>query len=214
MSENMELYIQLQKTPPEAQKRIAAGRLKGMTDINPMWRIKRLTEVFGPCGIGWWYEITDKRIEEGANGEKKAFVDINLFYKWNGEISRPIQGTGGSSFVSAETKGLYTSDECFKMALTDAIGISCKAIGMSADIYFQKDQSKYDLEPEPQPQPQLITANDAAALTNLAKRKGVVIDDVLKKYKLKELKDMPFALYQKVVSKMKGAPDAEVQSTF
>ena len=58
----MELYIQLQKTPPEAQKRIAAGRLKGMTDINPMWRIKRLTEVFGPCGIGWWYEITDKRI--------------------------------------------------------------------------------------------------------------------------------------------------------
>ena len=211
MSENMELYIQLQKTPPEAQKRIAAGRLKGMTDINPMWRIKRLTEVFGPCGIGWWYEITDKRIEEGANGEKKAFVDINLFYKWNGEISQPIQGTGGSSFVSAETKGLYTSDECFKMALTDAIGISCKAIGMSADIYFQKDQSKYDLEPEPQPQ--LITANDAAALTNLAKRKGVVIDDVLKKYKLKELKDMPFALYQKVVSKMKGAPDVEVQST-
>ncbi len=211
MSENLKLYIQLQKTPPEAQKRIAAGRLKGMTDINPMWRIKRLTEVFGPCGIGWWYEITDKRIEEGANGEKKAFVDINLFYKWNGEISQPIQGTGGSSFVSAETKGLYTSDECFKMALTDAIGISCKAIGMSADIYFQKDQSKYDLESEPQPQ--LITANDAAALTNLAKRKGVVIDDVLKKYKLKELKDMPFALYQKVVSKMKGAPDVEVQST-
>lgn len=213
MSKNMELYIQLQKTPSEAQKRIAAGRLKGMTDINPMWRIKRLTEVFGPCGIGWWYEITDKRIEEGANGEKKAFVDINLFYKWNGEISQPIQGTGGSSFVSAETKGLYTSDECFKMALTDAIGISCKAIGMSADIYFQKDQSKYDLEPEPHPQPQLITANDATALTNLAKRKGVVIDDVLKKYKLKELKDMPFALYQKVVSKMKGAPDVEVQST-
>lgn len=211
MSENMELYIQLQKTPPEAQKCIAAGRLKGMTDINPMWRIKRLTEIFGPCGIGWWYEITDKRIEEGANGEKKAFVDINLFYKWNGEISQPIQGTGGSSFVSAETKGLYTSDECFKMALTDAIGISCKAIGMSADIYFQKDQSKYDLEPEPQPQ--LITANDAAALANLAKRKGIVIDDVLKKYKLKELKDMPFALYQKVVSKMKGAPDVEVQST-
>ncbi len=213
MSENMELYIQLQKTPPEAQKRIAAGRLKGMTDINPMWRIKRLTEVFGPCGIGWWYEITDKRIEEGANGEKKAFVDINLFYKWNGEISQPIQGTGGSSFVSAETKGLYTSDECFKMALTDAIGISCKAIGMSADIYFQKDQSKYDLGSEPQPQPQLITANDAAALTNLAQRKGVIIDDILKKYKLKELKDMPFALYQKVVSKMKGAPDVEVQST-
>ena len=58
---NMELYELGREVPNEAKKTITAGRLKGFTDINPMWRIKALTEQFGPCGIGWWYEIIDKQ---------------------------------------------------------------------------------------------------------------------------------------------------------
>ena len=52
-----------------------------MTDINPMWRIKTLTEQFGVCGFGWKYNIIDKCIESGADGVKCAFVDIELFIK-------------------------------------------------------------------------------------------------------------------------------------
>ncbi len=37
--DNLELYNKVREVPQEAQKSIAAGRLKGMTDINPMWRI-------------------------------------------------------------------------------------------------------------------------------------------------------------------------------
>lgn len=140
---NMELYELGRSVPDEAKKPISAGRLKGFTDINPMWRIKRLTEMFGPCGIGWWYTIQDKRIETGANGEICAFVDIDLYYKWGNETSQPIAGTGGSSFISKEKNGLYTSDECFKMALTDAISVAAKAIGVGADVYYQKDRDKY-----------------------------------------------------------------------
>jgi hypothetical protein len=62
----------------KAKKEIGGGRLRGMTDINPMWRIKTLTEHFGVCGFGWTYKITNKHIEEGANGEMSAFVDIEL----------------------------------------------------------------------------------------------------------------------------------------
>lgn len=142
--DNMELYKQFEKTADEAKKTIQAGRLKGFTDINPMWRIKRLTEVFGPVGFGWKYVITDKQVVSGANGEMSAFVDILLFYKHGGEWSEGIPGTGGSSYVAKESKGLYVSDECFKMALTDAIGTACKALGMSADVYFEKDRSKYN----------------------------------------------------------------------
>lgn len=142
--DNMQIYKQLAATPKEAQKTIGAGRLKGFTDINPMWRIQRLTEVFGACGFGWWYEIIDQHIEEGANGEKRAFVTINLYVKQGDEVSRPIQGIGGSSFVSNEKSGPYTNDECYKMALTDAIGTACKSLGMSADIYFSKSRTKYD----------------------------------------------------------------------
>ena len=52
--DNMEIYNKARVVPNEAKKEITAGRLKGFTDINPMWRIKKLTEVFGPAGFGWW----------------------------------------------------------------------------------------------------------------------------------------------------------------
>lgn len=141
--ENLEIYEAVRTVPQNAQKIIGAGRLKGMTDINPMWRIKTLTEQFGPCGFGWKYIITDKHMEAGAGGEMAAFVDIDLYIKVNGEWSDPIPGTGGSSFVASERTGLHTSDECYKMALTDAISVACKCLGMGADIYWDKDKTKY-----------------------------------------------------------------------
>ena len=115
-----------------------------------MWRIKALTEQFGPCGIGWKYTITDKRLENGANNEVSAFVDIDLYIKVDGEWSDAIPGTGGSAFVASERNGLYTSDECFKMALTDAISVACKALGFGADVYWAKDATKYTPRPERQ----------------------------------------------------------------
>lgn len=152
---NLNLYNKVRKVPDTAKKPIQGGRLKGMTDINPMWRIKVLTEQFGPCGLGWYYNITDKRIELGSNDEKVAFVDIDLFVKYGDEWSKPIQGTGGSSFIAKERNGLYTSDECFKMALTDALGVAMKALGVAADVYFERDRSKYDIPTsEPQGKPQ------------------------------------------------------------
>ena len=42
---HMDIYEAVRTPPQEALKAIEAGRLKGMTDINPMWRIKALTEL-------------------------------------------------------------------------------------------------------------------------------------------------------------------------
>ena len=143
MSDNMRLWEAVRKPPKEALRKIEAGRLKGKTDINPQWRIKTLTEQFGPCGIGWKYTIKSERLEPGADGEVSAFVDIDLYIKVNGEWSEAIPGTGGAMFVSKERSGLYTDDEALKKALTDAISVSCKALGVAADIYWEKDPTKY-----------------------------------------------------------------------
>lgn len=144
--DNMRIWGRFSTTPKEAQKNIDAGRLKGFTDINPMWRFKALTEQFGPCGIGWKLEIKDYRIEQGAGDEQRAFVLVNLYYREpDGTWSEPVPGFGGASFVSREKNGPYTNDECYKMALSDAVGTACKALGMSADIYYAKDRSKYTL---------------------------------------------------------------------
>ncbi len=152
--ENMAIYNAVRSVPDNAKKPISAGRLRGKTDINPMWRIKSLTEQFGPCGIGWKYVLLEKRLEAGANGEVAAFVDIDLYYKVDGEWSEAVPGTGGASFVANERNGPYTSDECFKMALTDAISVACKAIGMGADVYWDSDRSKYsNVAEEPHEKP-------------------------------------------------------------
>lgn len=145
--ENLKYYNMGRQVPQEAKKSIGGGRLKGMTDINPMWRIKKLTEMFGVCGIGWKYEIEKEWIEKNGD-EQAAFVKINLYIKDDDKWSDAIPGVGGNMFVAKEKERLYTSDECFKMALTDALSVSCKALGIGADIYFDKDRSKYDAREE------------------------------------------------------------------
>lgn len=174
------LWQQLENTPKEAQKEIGAGRLKGFTDINPMWRLKRLTEVFGPCGIGWKYQIVNAYTIPGANDEVAAFVDILLYYKQDGEWSDGVPGLGGSMFVAKEKNGMHTSDECFKMALSDAIGTACKALGMSADIYFSKDRSKYTTA-EDAPQQKMETVQDAASFViTFGKHSGKTLGELFK----------------------------------
>lgn len=149
--ENLKIYEAVRKVPQEALKPIQAGRLKGKSDINPMWRIKKLTEVFGPCGVGWKYIITKQWMEPGSAGEIATFCDVDLYVKADGQWCDPIPGTGGSMFVAKEKNGLYTNDECYKMALTDALSVACKALGVAADVYWDRDPSKYDSPPPKYP---------------------------------------------------------------
>lgn len=153
MTDNLWLYNKVRSVPDAAKKTISAGRLKGFTDINPQFRIQQLTEQFGPCGIGWKYVITKQWLEPGADGVISAFCNIELYYKHDGEWSEPVPGTGGSAYVASERSGLYTSDEAYKMALTDAISVACKAIGGCADVYWENGRSKYTTNPEPSPEP-------------------------------------------------------------
>ena len=149
MADNMTLYNAVRTPPPEALREIKAGRLAGKSDINPMWRIKTLTEQFGPCGVGWKYTIEKLWTEQGANGEIAAFALINLYHRIGEGWSEPIPGIGGNSFVAKEKSGMYTSDECYKMALTDALSVACKALGVAADVYWQADKTKYTRDTEP-----------------------------------------------------------------
>lgn len=142
MCANLELYNKARIVPTEAKKTIAAGRLKGYTDINPMWRIKKLTELFGVCGIGWYADIVRTWLEEGEN-ETVANVEIKLYIKVDGEWSKGISGIGASKFVCQESKGAYDNDESYKCAYTDALSVACKQLGIGADVYFEKDTDKY-----------------------------------------------------------------------
>lgn len=145
MSDNMEIWNEVSQPPQQALKEIRGGRLKGMTDINPQWRVKALTELFGPCGVGWKYSIVDVFIERFDSGEAVANAIVHLQWRSkDGKWSEPIPGVGGSGLVNKESSGLRVSDEAIKMAITDALSTAMKYLGVAADIYMGLwDGSKY-----------------------------------------------------------------------
>lgn len=172
-NENLHIYQQLRDVPTIAQKPFTGKSGFRGTDINPMWRIKRMTEVFGPIGIGWYYEVVNRSMEKSLDNETLCtFVSINLYVKNGDEWSKPIYGEGGNTFcekIFSKKLNAYimsTSDEAYKMALTDAISNATKQLGLGADVWFENDKkysTKYDLQterssqqqtPQQQPAPQ------------------------------------------------------------
>jgi len=144
MNENLTHWNKLKQVPADFLKPITGGRLKGKSDINPQWRLQAMTEEFGTIGIGWYYDIIKLWIEVANDGQRAAFSEIRLYIKNGEEWSKPIAGIGGSMFIEDEKAGLHTSDECYKMATTDALSVSMKQLGIASDIYMGLwDGSKY-----------------------------------------------------------------------
>lgn len=204
----LELYDKVRVVPPEAQKTITGGRLNGKTDINPMWRIKALTEHFGPCGLGWYYNTTDNWLEQSGN-EVAAFVKIELFVKYGDEWSKPISGTGGSMFVTKENNGLHVSDECYKMATTDAISVACKQLGIGADVYWQADSTKYD-NPEPPKEVPKLSKEQVGEIYKELKRTGISRKSLLEQYNVEAPDVMTLEQFNGAIKILKSRPDKPI----
>lgn len=215
--ENMTIYDACRSVPESAKKAITAGRLKGKTDINPMWRIKRLTEQFGPCGIGWYYKPVRKWLETHGD-ETAAFVDIELYVKIGGEWSMPIAGTGGSMFAARQKDGVYVSDECYKMASTDAISVACKQLGIGADVYWDADRTKYDDPKAPTTMQQAEAPVDKQRAELIGQmqaelqRAGYSAKAVLKTYKASDLGSLSNLQIKDCIKRLKCLPDREASA--
>lgn len=164
---NMRIYDAVRAVPPEAIKPITAGRLKGKSDINPMWRIKVLTERFGPCGEGWYTEgVRFWTVTQEKSMEMAVFCELQLHTKGENGWSAPIYGIGGNTVIAAEKNGLYLDDEAYKKAYTDALSVACKALGIGADVYWQSDRTKYSgVTEQDTRQPASLQFDYRAALT-------------------------------------------------
>lgn len=160
--DNTRIYERTRQCPPNALREIQAGKLRGKSDINPMWRIKTLTELFGPCGEGWRTSGEQFWTTPGANGEIVAWCSLQLTWREDrqGTWSEPVFGVGGAMLVDTQKGKLTTNDDAYKMAYTDAISVACKALGLAADVYWQADVTKYsprpDQDPPRQTQPKVL----------------------------------------------------------
>ena len=186
---NMNEKFRLMARPPqEALRTIDFGKLKNKTDINPQWRIEALTEVFGLCGVGWYYEILAVDYQEvAATGERMVYITIAIHVKQeDGTWSAPIIGIGGDFVIIKDKNGIHGNDEAFQMALTDALGKAAKCVGIANDIYRGKYDSKYGWRDEREKQRQQAIEKNQKRLDELENWRMISPDNIEVKAKTRD----------------------------
>lgn len=140
-----EKFSLMAKPPQDALNPIQFGRLKGKSDISPQWRIEALTEVFGLCGVGWYFEVLGTTfVDVPATEERMVYVTVAIYVKEDsGEWSKPVIGVGGDFVIIRDKNGVHGNDEAMQMAVTDGLGKAAKCLGIASDIYRGKYDSKY-----------------------------------------------------------------------
>ena len=130
----------------------------------------------------------------------------------------PIAGTGGSMFAARQKDGVYVSDECYKMASTDAISVACKQLGIGADVYWDADRTKYDDPKAPTTMQQAEAQVDKQRAELIGQmqaelqRTGYGAKAVLKTYKASDLGSLSNLQIKDCIKRLKGLPDREVSA--
>ena len=133
---NNKLYWdKLKETDPDWTKSINKG-FGNITTIDPMWQIGKMTEVFGPVGKGWSYDINYTYTEQLVFAEVKiVWTDKDdVWYKYG-----PV-----SSVQKLWRKTGALDDEAPKKAMTDAMTKAFSHLGLCADVFLGMfDNVKY-----------------------------------------------------------------------
>lgn len=173
-------YNAVKTVPQSALKIIDFGKLKGKYDISPQWRWEILTEVYGMCGVGWYFDIVDtKEVLVEATGETMLYVKVNLYIKDGDEWSKPIPGYGGDFLIYKDKNGYHGNDEAFKMAVTDALGTAAKMIGVGADVYRGLQDTKINATAEKEKKEKDFDPHNAyTIILKMAKEHGLSEEQV------------------------------------
>ena len=150
MPTNMRIWEQVETTDPSATKNFTGmGGFKG-TAIKPTYLMRKATEVFGPCGEGWGWEVLEERFDEGAPlqaptkewpeapriNAKLHTVKIKLWYLGKDGQKCAVVHYGHTPFVLLQSGKIVTDWEAAKKSLTDAIGKCLQPLGFAADIHM------------------------------------------------------------------------------
>lgn len=146
MTDNLALWNKVEKTPPSHTKAITGKSYQG-TSPKPHYLVHKATETFGPCGIGWGFQIVEERIEEGAGGEKMHLARVRVWYEWDGKRGE-VEHIGGTQFSGTRKNGnTFTDEDAPKKSVTDALVKALSMIGFAGDIFMGRyDDSKYVAE--------------------------------------------------------------------
>jgi hypothetical protein len=143
MNENKALWKRAFVTDPKAVKPITGKQYSGNSP-KPYWIVERLTDEFGPCGIGWGFTILSERFERFSDVDTLHIAVVRLWYV--------LDGKRGEFEQVGQTKGSYKSgagkfivdEDAPKKSVTDALVKCASYLGFAGDIFSGMwDDSKY-----------------------------------------------------------------------
>lgn len=148
MSDNLALWQAVEKTAPAHVKPITGKAYQGNSP-KPYYLVQKATETFGPCGIGWGFEIVEEKVLDGALLEPGFYQRIHMahvrvWYRWNGERGT-VEHVGQTEFCGKRANGKpFTDEDAPKKSVTDALVKALSMIGFAGDIFMGRyDDSKY-----------------------------------------------------------------------
>jgi hypothetical protein len=144
--DNKTLWARVCKTDPAHVKPITGKDYSGNSP-KPYWIVERLTEEFGPCGLGWGYSIESERFERFGETDVLHVAKVRLWYVLDGKRGEVEQmGQTKASYVTI--KGVFKVDEdAPKKSVTDALVKCASYLGFAGDIFSGRwDDSKYVAE--------------------------------------------------------------------
>lgn len=133
-NKNMALWAKVAQTNPKHTKTVKLGRT--FTAIDPYSQIREATQVFGPAGIGWGWEVKD--IVHLPSQEMGVLVRL-----WHSSKEQFIEQWGQAGYY-LDRDHKRKDEDCFKKATTDAITKCLSYLGFNADVFTgQFDDNKY-----------------------------------------------------------------------
>lgn len=144
---NLAIWNSLERTDPKHVKEITGKAYKGNSP-RPHWVIWKLTERFGPVGIGFgWTVVMDRYVDGIAHPDgTEKLHELRILF-WAGDSERGIDSYGATKALYKGRNGWVSDEDAAKKSLTDAITKAASWLGVAADIFMGRwDDSKYVAE--------------------------------------------------------------------
>lgn len=158
---NLNIWKRVQRTDPRFTKPLEGMGFVG-TSINSTYMFMRATEIFGPIGEGWGYEVLEEKFIDGKplvepvldernkqvatrflrDGDGSLFceqnhsIKIRFWYIIECETRGEFESYGATPYRYQTNYGIKVDGEAIKKSLTDAIKKALSMLGFSSDVFM------------------------------------------------------------------------------
>lgn len=139
MTDNLAIWNRFANIDPAFTKPITGKSYKG-TSPNPQYVVQCLTELFGPVGKGFGWEV----IEENFTPLGEEVLHWCRIRFWHESRDNWFEAYGQTKALMKTRNGIMSDEDAPKKSLTDAIVKAASHLGIAANIFLGRwDDQKY-----------------------------------------------------------------------